>query len=166
MSFLEDGVEREVLLAIRDMLSGRRVLCLAAVIDEEPTASLLPFVLAPDGQGVFVQASTLARHSRALLPRAQVGLLFHDPDLDDVDPLQVPRLSVQATVEPLDRESAAFRQASQAFVKRLPSAAMTLELADFSLYHLRFGRGRYIAGFAQAYNVGPDTFEELTGLLS
>ena len=38
---------------------------------------------------------------------------------------------------------------------------MTLDLGDFNLYRLELGRGRYVAGFAQAYNVGPDTFEAL-----
>lgn len=157
-------MDRGNLEAIRAMLSERKVLCLAAVLDDEPTASLLPFALAPDTRGVFVQASTLARHSRALQPGARVGLLFHDPDVGDIDPLQVPRLSVQATVELLDRDSTAFQAASTLFVERLPSAQMTLDLADFSLYHLRFGRGRYVAGFAQAFNVGPDTFEQIAKL--
>jgi len=153
-------MEREILEAIRRMLTTRKVLCLAATIDEEPSASLLPFAVTPDLRAVLVQASTLAKHSRALQDGARVGLLLHEPDTGDVDPLQVPRLSMVATVELLPRDTPAFEDASRLFVERLPSAEMTLELADFSLYRLRFGRGRYVAGFAQAYNVGPDTFEE------
>jgi heme iron utilization protein len=157
-------MEREQLAAIRDLLATRRVLCLAAMVDDEVSASLLPFAAAPDFRGVFVQASTLARHSRALQPGASVGLLFHEPDTESVDPLQVERLSVQATVEVLERDTEAFEKASAVFVSRLPSAEMTLELADFSLYRLVFGRGRYVAGFARAFNVGPDTFEQVAAL--
>jgi putative heme iron utilization protein len=93
-----------------------------------------------------------------------VSVLLHQPDTGETDPLQLSRLSVQATVELVERDTEAFAKASDVFVGRLPSAAMTLELADFSLYHLVFGRGRYVAGFAQAFNVGPDTFEELSRL--
>lgn len=157
-------MDRDVLLAIRDMLSQRKVLCLAATLDGEPTASLLPFALAPDARGVFVQASTLARHSRALQEGTRVGLLFHELDTEEVDPLQVARLAVQATVEVLPRDTAAFNAASEVFVTRLPSAEITLGLADFSLYRLKFEQGRYVAGFAQAYDVGPDTFEQIAGL--
>jgi len=157
-------MEREELEAIRDLLAARKVLCLAAMVDDEVSASLLPFVAAPNFSSVFVQASTLARHSRALQPGARVGLLFHEPDTDAVDPLQVERLSVQATVEVLERGTEAFEEASAVFVSRLPSAEMTLELADFSLYRLVFGRGRYVAGFARAFNVGPDTFAQLAAL--
>jgi putative heme iron utilization protein len=154
-------MDEEVLQGLRRLLSERRVLCLAAVIDGEPAASLLPFAAAPDFRAVFVQASELAKHSRALQTGAGVGLLFHEPDTDDVDPLQVPRLSVQATVAVLERGTGEFDAARRLFEERLPSAAMTLDLADFNLYRLEFGRGRYVAGFAQAYNVGPDTFQAL-----
>ncbi|RPJ69352.1 MAG: hypothetical protein EHM24_18850 [Acidobacteria bacterium] len=157
-------MEREVLTAIREMLTARQVLCLAATIDDEPAASLLPFAVTPDYKGVYVQASTLAKHSRALQPGAKVGLLIHEPDIAGVDALQVSRLTVQATVELLERGTGAFEEASELFVRRLPSAEMTLALGDFSLYRLAFGTGRYVAGFAQAYNVGPDVFGELANL--
>lgn len=157
-------MDQDVLMAIRGMLTDRKVLCLAAVVDGEPSASLLPFAVAADFKAVFVHASTLARHSKALQPGAKVGLLVHGHDTDDVDALQVPRLSVQATVAVLDRDDAAFDEASRVFVARLPSAAVTLELGDFNLYRLELGRGRYVAGFAQAYNVGSDTFADIASL--
>jgi heme iron utilization protein len=160
----ETSMDQDVLTAIRGMLTDRKALCLAASLDGERSASLLPFVVAPDFRGVYVQASTLAKHSRALQQNAIVGLLVHQPDTDDADPLQLARLSVQARVELLERGTAAFASARTVFVGRLPSAEMTLELADFSLFRLMFGRGRYVAGFAQAYNVGPDTFEEVARL--
>ena len=33
-----------------------------------------------------------------------------------------------------------------------------------TLYELTLGRGRYVAGFAQAFNIGPDTFREIAAL--
>jgi heme iron utilization protein len=157
-------MDRDVLAAIRAMLTNRSVLCLAATIDGEPAASLLPFAVAPDFRGLYVQASTLAKHSRALRPGAPVSVLVHEPDTGEVDPLQLARLSVQARVDLIERDTDSFAGASRVLVDRLPSAAMTLELADFSLYRLTFGRGRFVAGFAQAYNVGPETFDEVARL--
>jgi heme iron utilization protein len=157
-------MDRDVKVAIRDLLTGRRVLCLAATIDGEPAASLLPYAVASDLRAVYVQASTLAKHSRALAAGAKVSLLVHGLDTDDVDALQVPRFTVQALVEPLERGTDEFDAASRVFIARLPTAEMTLGLADFTLYRLRFERGRFVAGFAQAYNVGPEAFEELARL--
>jgi putative heme iron utilization protein len=157
-------MDQGVLAAILGMLTARKVLCLATTIDGEPAASLLPFAVAPDFLAVYVQASRLAKHSRGLKEGGQVSVLIHDLDTDDADPLQIARLTVQATIEPLDRGSDEFARASEVFVGRFPSAEVTLGFADFSLYRLRFGRGRFVAGFAQAYDVGPDAFGDLAGL--
>ena len=157
-------MDQQLLEAIRDMMTTHRVLSLAVAVDGEPEASLLPFAIRPDFGAVYVQASGLARHSRGLQPDARVGVLVHENDSPEADPLQVKRVTVQATVAVLDRESEAFAAARAAFVARLPGAEMTLNLGDFNLYELTLGRGRYIAGFGQAYNIGPDTFREIAAL--
>ena len=155
-------MERAVLDAIRRLLDETRVLSLAVLVDDEPEAALLPFATREDYGAVFVQASGLARHGRGLQQAARVGVLIHANDTPAADPLQLPRLSVQATVTTLDKASSAYRAAAERFVDRFPAAAMTLELGDFNLYELTLGRGRYVEGFARAFNVGPDTFTSIT----
>jgi len=157
-------MDRQVLEAIRDLMATHRVLGLAVLVDGDPEASLLPYAVRADYGAVYVQASGLARHSKGLQPGARVGVLIHENEAADADPLQTKRMTVQATVAVLDRESEAFAAAREAFVGRLPGAAMTLNLGDFTLYELTLGRGRYIAGFGQAYNIGPDTFREIAEL--
>ena len=78
--------------------------------------------------------------------------------------MQTTRMTVQATVTVFDRESDAFAAAREVFVARFPGAELTLSLGDFNLYELTLGRGRFIAGFAQAYNIGPETFREIAAL--
>jgi|WetSurMetagenome_2_1015567.scaffolds.fasta_scaffold16374_3 heme iron utilization protein len=148
-------MDEERRAAVRTLLQERKVLGLAALLDGEPAASLLPFAPAPDWSAVFVQASQLARHTQALTPGARVSVLVHGLDTEDADPLQIERLTMQATVEPLDRGSDAFEKASELFVARFPAAAVTLGFADFGLFALRFTSGRYVAGFAQAFDVSP-----------
>ena len=157
-------MERHVLEAIRDMIASHRVLGLAVIVDGDPEASLLPYAVRPDVGAVYIQASGLARHTRGLQPGARVGIMIHDSETPDGDPLQTPRMTVQATVTVLDRDSEAFAAARAIFVARLPGAEMTLNLGDFNLYELEFGRGRYVAGFAQAFNLGPDTFKDVAAL--
>lgn len=157
-------MDRQVLEAVRDLVASHRVLSLAVVIDGDPEVSLLPYAVRPDYGAVYVQASALARHSRGLQPGARVGVLIHEHDAPDADPLQTKRMTVQATVSVLDRESDAFAAARERFVARFPGAETTLSLGDFNLYELTLGRGRYIAGFAQAFNIGPDTFREVAAL--
>lgn len=157
-------MERDVLLAIRELLESTRVLALAVNVDGEPEAALLPYAMRPDFAAVYVQASRLARHARGLDAGAPVGVLVHAPDSPEVDAMQLPRLTVHATVRTLDRDKDEFAAAAARFIDRFPGAKVTLNLGDFNLYELTLGRGRYIQGFAQAFNVGADTFEEVAGL--
>lgn len=154
-------MDREVLEAIRGLLENTRVLSLAVLVDGDPEAALLPFARRDDYGAVYVQASGLARHARGLDAGGRVGVLVHASDTPDADPMQLPRLSIQATVAVLDKSSAAFASAGARFIARFPNAEMTLGLGDFHLYELTFLRGRYVEGFARAFNVGPDTFREL-----
>lgn len=155
-------MDREVLEAIRNLLQRTRVLSLAVVVDGNPEAALLPFALRDDYRALYVQASGLARHARGLQPGARVGVLVHQSDTPGADPMQLPRLSVPATVAVLDTSSDEFQSAARRLIDRFPAAETTLGLGDFALYELTLGRGRYVEGFARAFNVGPDTFAELT----
>ena len=157
-------MDRDVLAAIRDLLTNQRVLALAVVIDDEPEAGLLPYAVREDFGAVYVQASGLARHTRGLNPGGRVGILIHAGDSPDADPMQLARLTVHATVQVLDKTSDQFASARERFVARFPTADMTLDLGDFNLYELTFERGRYVEGFARAFNVGVDTFREIGGV--
>jgi hypothetical protein len=157
-------MERETLTAIRDLLSSTRVLALAVVVDGQPEAALLPFAPRAGFEAVYVQASALARHSRGLTAGAQVGLLVHAADTPDSEPMQLARLMVQADVRVLERDTGEFVTAAARFIDRFPGAKMTLNLGDFNLYELTLGSGRYVEGFARAFNVGPDTYQEIGSL--
>jgi putative heme iron utilization protein len=91
-------------------------------------------------------------------------VLVHANDTADADPMQLPRLSVHATVAVLDKASREFASAAARFVARFPGAEMTLGLPDFNLYAFTLGRGRYVEGFARAFNIGPGTFSEVATL--
>src|SRR5512134_1381446 len=157
-------MDRDVLVSIRDLLTSTRVLAMAVVIDGEPEAALLPFAPRADFAAVYVQASRLARHSRGLTGGARVGLLVHAADTPDADPMQLPRLTVQADVRVLEKETDELATAAARFIGRFPGAEVTLNLGDFNLYELTLGRGRYVEGFARAFNVGSHTFAEIARL--
>lgn len=146
---------------LRALLDTERILTLAVAVDGVPVAALLPFAPTPDHTAVLVQASGLARHTRGLTEGATVGVAIHVPATPDRDALQIPRLTVQATVRVLPRGSAAFDAAATRLIARFPDAATTLALPDFQVCALELGRGRYVEGFARALNVGPDTFRAL-----
>lgn len=147
--------------AIRSLLDRERVLTAAVLVDGEPVAALLPYALSDDYGMFLVQASGLSRHSRGLHPDATVSVLVHATPTPEHDPMQLPRLTVQTTVAVLTRGAVPFIMAAQRLIARFPMAETTLALPDFNVYALMLGRGRYVEGFARAFNVGPETFRTL-----
>jgi putative heme iron utilization protein len=157
-------MERDVLIAIRDLVDSQRVLALAVIVDRQPEAAMLPYALRADYGAVFVQASGLARHARGLNAGETVGILIHANDTLDLDPMQLPRLMLRANVKVLERGTDEFASAAARFIDRFAGAKVTLALEDFNLYELTFEVGRYVEGFARAFDVGTDTFGEVASL--
>ncbi len=146
---------------LRDLLESTRVLALAVLVDGEPYVGLLPYVMSPEFSGAIVHASALARHTKGLVNGGMFSALIHRPDRPDADPLQVERITLQGTVETIERESNAYTAGQRRYVERFPTSAPTFALGDFNLYHLRFARGRYVGGFARARTVTADDFQQL-----
>ncbi len=146
---------------LRDLFAGTRVLALGVLLDGEPYVGLLPYVITPDYTAAVVHASGLARHTKGLVSGAAFSTLIHRPDQPDADPLQVARITLQGTVETIERETEAYAQGRRRYVERFPSSVPTFTLGDFNLYRLRFTTGRYVGGFARARTVTADDLRQL-----
>lgn len=154
-------MDKATLRALRTLLDTERVLSAAVLVEGEPVAALLPYAVGAGSASLIVHASGLARHTKGLQHGANVGVLVHQAMTPDVDAMQVPRLSVQAVVHVLERDSQAFDEAASRLIGRFPGASTTLSLGDFRVCELVLGRGRFVQGFARAVNVTADTFRSL-----
>ncbi len=98
---------KSTIRAIRQLLDEQRLLALA-VIDESggPYAGLLPFAVLSDHRSVLIHASRMSRHSQGLAAGARVGILLHEQDGPDKDPLQIKRATFECRVHPYERQSA------------------------------------------------------------
>lgn len=152
---------KSTIRALQSLLDGQRVLSIAVEVDNAPYAALLPFAPVPDRSGVFVHASQLARHSRGLTAGASVAVLLHEPDLPGKDPLQLQRAMLQCRVTPLVRDTSEWQAGREVYLARFPEAAVTFDLADFTLLRLDFESGLYVAGFGRAIALPPDDIARL-----
>jgi heme iron utilization protein len=143
------------------MLLGQRLLALGVVAEGEPIVGLLPYAVSGDRTALIVQSSSLARHSRGLLPGALWSGIIHEPDSAETDPLQVPRLQLEGVVDPLSGDRPEFQPSARAFLARFPQAARTLPLPDFTLHRLEIRTGRMVLGFGRALNLSGDHFGDL-----
>ena len=154
-------LQAEHLALLKGLLSRQRVLSLAVVVDGEPVIGLLPFACSPDFSALIVHASRLARHTRGLRDGAPFDALVHASESPDLDPLQIPRATLQGRVVALPDEGTEVEAARTAYLERLPSAEVVLALGDFRFFRLEIERGRLVAGFAQAASITPETLRQL-----
>jgi hypothetical protein len=140
------------------LLLGQRLIALGVVVDGSPVVGLLPYAVSEDRAALYIQASSLARHTRGLAAGAPWSGLVHEPDTIETDPLRVPRLQLDGVVEPMSAQHPEFQSAARLFLRSFPQAAATLQLSDFGLYRLELRGGRMILGFGQALNLSREHF--------
>jgi hypothetical protein len=155
-------MEPRELRLLASLLRDTRVLALGVLVDGQPQVGLLPFLATPDFAALIVHGSRLARHSRGLSAGAPFSAVLHQPDTPEADPLRLPRLLLDGEVTtPLASEH---DDLVRRWVARFPSAAMTVGLGDFAFHRLVPTSGRLVAGFGQAFGVGPHTLASAAAL--
>jgi putative heme iron utilization protein len=150
----------EELGLLRDLLTGQRMLSLGVLIDSKPYVGLLPFVTRPDFGALVIHASNLARHTRGLVSGAAFGALIHATDRPDADPLQLPRLSLEGSVQRISRDEVEWVASRDVYLEKYPSSRSIFQLGDFHLYELAIESGRLIAGFGSIHTLNRRTLAE------
>jgi putative heme iron utilization protein len=138
---------------LRRLLATQPVAALATLHRGEPAVSMVPFVLPPRTAHVVIHVSALATHTADMLAHPRIGLLVMADAVSDVSPQALPRVSLQADAEQLPADGELHAQARAQYAARFPDAAITFELADFSLFLLRPVSARLVGGFGRAYSL-------------
>ena len=147
-----------------ELILSRSVASLATLHAGLPFASMVPYAIWHDAAGerlLFVtHVSRLSAHTRDMLESPSVCLLItaaeaeFTSDSDPVPPQALPRVSVPAVAEFIDREHADHRPLAKAYLEKFPFAADWFQLGDFSIVAFTpSGSARFIAGFARAMTV-------------
>ena len=143
-------MDAEATHALRRLLDARPVAALGTLHRGEPAVSMVPFVLMPGRAQFVIHVSALSPHTRDMLEHPHVSLLVMDELRADVPPQALARVALQADARMLERGSDEHSAARDAYVSRFADAAVTFELADFSLVALRPRSARLVAGFGRA----------------
>ncbi len=152
-------MDQETKQQLLSLLQETQVAALAVVVDGAPYTGLVPFVLRADNRAVWIHVSTLARHTRGLEQDGRFSLLIQAPTADN--PLETVRVSIQGTADLLQKDSTEYMLARKTYSAKYPQSAMLFSFQDFYLFELRIEKGRYVAGFAKAFNLSPEGLESL-----
>jgi putative heme iron utilization protein len=145
-----------------ELIIGRPVASLATLHDGLPFASMVPYATwhdAASGRLLLVtHVSRLSAHTRDMLESPRVCLLITAAEatsnVEPVPPQALPRVSIPAVAEFIDRDHPDHAGLARAYLTKFPSAADWFQLGDFSIVAFTpSGSARFVAGFARAMTV-------------
>ena len=124
-----------------------------------PEASYAPYAWIE--RACYLYLSTLARHTTNLLTNPAISLLFIESEGKSRNLFARRRIILQGEVQLIARESPQFAKVMTEFKSRFGDFINVIEpLQDFQLFQISPKSGRFIRGFAQAFElIGPDLNE-------
>lgn len=144
--------EEEQTSKYRALVLSQKTLLLSTVTEQgEPECSYAPYVR--DQQGVFyIYVSELATHTRNMLQKHRVSVLFIRPEKEVNNLFARERVVFKCKVdEVLSSEERYDKQLLKMKHKFGETVELLCSLPDFHLLALTPLNGKYIAGFGQAY---------------
>ena len=139
-----------------DMLRSSRVAGLGTLRDGAPLVSMVAYLPEDDFSAFYIHVSRLAQHTQGMLADARVGLLVSEKDDGRPDPQTLARISILGTAEQVDPEQPEYSTIRSNYMARFPQSAPLFSFGDFGLWRIVPRSARFVAGFAQAYNLTPD----------
>jgi len=140
---------------LHELVGGQRQAALATLHAGAPAVSMVAYALDGAG-GLLLHLSALAQHTSDLRASPRAALLICQPDSGTGNPQLLHRVSIDGVIQEIERGTAEYEAAKAAYLARLPDATITFSLGDFALFRVVPAGGRFVAGFARAYDVAAD----------
>jgi putative heme iron utilization protein len=150
----------EALDAAKQLLNQHRWAALATIDKQgQPHASMVAYALS-EGQ-LLLHLSQLAAHSKHIEDNPQCALVISENEIDDKDPQQLQRISLEGKVEILRRDSESYHTSAEIYQKRLPDSLPLFSFADFALIQFTPVKARFVGGFGKAFSFNQDELSRI-----
>ncbi len=151
-------------LLLADVIRKTRIAALATLRAEAPLVSMVAFAPREDFSAFYIHVSRLAQHTVDMQKDKHVSLLITESDDGRADPQTLARISIRGSAEIFLNGEPGYTPAKKLYLDRFPESASSFDLADFNLWRIRPLGGRFVAGLAKAFNITPETLEEVSKL--
>lgn len=152
--------QSEKLLA--HIIRNTRVASLATLRDDAPQVSMVAYVTNDDFSLYHIFVSRLAQHTVDMQKDKRVALLIAESDDSREDPQTLARVSIRGTAEVVQNGEPGYTPLRDQYLARFPQAEQLFQLADFNFWRIKPKGGRFVAGFAKAYNITPETLKKVS----
>ena len=135
------------------LVRSQRTAALGTLSEGSPLVSLVLYAASVDFSRYYILASTLAQHTQDFLQDPRGSLMIAESDQGTLDPQTLARLSMRGEINALPQADAAYNEAKDRYLQKYPASSPLFQFSDFSLYCFQPQTARYVAGFAQAFNL-------------
>jgi putative heme iron utilization protein len=123
---------------------------------------MVAFIHNDDFSAFHIFVSRLAQHTVDLQKDNRVILMLCETDDNRADPQTLARVSIRGKAEMIQNGEPGFSILKQQYIERFPEAAQLFNLSDFNFWRITPRGGRYVAGFAKAFNITAETLQEVS----
>lgn len=141
-------------IEVAEFLTGFKTCMIASLTPEQKAyASTAPFVR--EGNTFYILISTVAQHGKNLLATDHVSLLFAEDESICVQPFARKRITLEASVKQVDRDTSDFDAGINLLKNRFDTELVEnlAKMGDFHLFALCAQSGSAVMGFGQAYRL-------------
>ena len=147
---------------LAQLIRNTRIASLGTLRDEAPQVSMAAYIYADDFSAFYIFVSRLAQHTVDMQKNKSVSLLITETDDARPDPQTLARVSIRGSAEMLENGAPGYTPLKDLYLSRFPEAEQIFKLADFNFWRIRPKGGRYVAGFAKAYNITVETLKKVS----
>lgn len=147
---------------LAQLIRDTRIAALATLRDDAPLVSMVAFVASEDFSSFYVFVSRLAQHTVDMQKDKRVSLLISETDDGRTDPQTLARVSIRGAAELIETGEPGYTPLKAQYLARFPESEKMFELSDFNFWRIVPKGGRYVAGFAKAYNITPETLQKVS----
>jgi len=153
-------LETELQQKLAQILRGNRIAALGTLRNGAPSVSMVTYAIADDFSAIYLHVSHLAQHTQDMEKDKHVSLMVYETDDGRDDPQTLARVTVRGNAEVLPMGVPGYMPARDLYLARFPRSEPMFEFGDFGLWRIIPKGGRYVAGFAKAFNLTADSLLE------
>lgn len=147
---------------LAQLIRGTRIATLSTLRDEAPQVSMVAYLVTDDFSAFYIHVSRLAQHTVDMQKDKRVSLLICETDDGRPDPQTLARVSIRGVTESIQNGEPGYARLKEAYLARFSEAEKLFSLADFNFWRITPKGGRYVAGFAKAYNITAETLVKVS----
>jgi|SRR5688572_24639881 len=152
--------EKTLAILIRET----RIAALGTLHDGEPNLAMVAYAIAHDFSAFYIHVSKLGKHTADMEKNPHVSLLITERDDARADPQTLARVSIRGVAEIILRTRSEYAEIRNIYLERFPEAEKLFGLGDFNLWKITPKGGRFVAGFARAFNLVPEALKRASAL--